>query len=280
MRGNGNGETLPGLAYGFRLAGIDSRYLQRAEDPSRPLLTVRHAVSASADGGASLPSAGRALPLVGGGQLVLDRLTRTARLETPEHLDADEIVHPYLAPAAAVMAGWEGWNAFHAGAFAHSGRAIAVLGRREHGKSTLLAALALGGAEILTDDVLVVDRTTAHIGPRCIDLRRPGGAHVFPDVRLEPSRAGDRLRLHLPDLPIAPELAGWLALEWGERLELAPLRPGARLHRLASAHSRAGSPRDDALLELVRLPGWELRRPRRLELLPETSLRLLELAAG
>lgn len=280
MNGNGQVETLPGLAYGFRLAGIDSRYLQRGEDERRPLLTVRRAVSSTAGGRSSPPAGSTALALVGGGRLVLDRLARTAEFETPERLDEDDVVHPYLAPAAAVMAGWEGWDAFHAGGFARSGRAFAVLGRRERGKSTLLTALALEGAEIVTDDVLVVECGAAHAGPRCIDLRRAGAERAFPGTQLEPSRSGDRVRLHLPALPATPELAGWVALEWAERLELEPLRPSARLHRLASAHSRAGAPRDDALLELARLPGWELRRPPRLELLPETSRRLLELAAG
>ena len=280
MKGNGKTGTLPGLAYGFRIAGIDCPYLQRAGDETRPLLTVTHTVSRDGDG-ARAPSPGTtALALTGGGRLVLDRKTRKAGFETPERLDADELVHPYLAPAAAVMAGWQGWNAFHAGAFARGGRAIAILGKRERGKSTLLAALALAGVEIVTDDVLVIDRGAAHPGPRCIDLRRAGAERAFRDAPLEPSRSGERLRLGLPALPIAPELAGWVALAWGERLELEPLRPGARLHRLASAHSRAGSPSEEALLELARLPGWELRRPPGVELLPETCRRLLELVAG
>lgn len=277
MKGNGDAGTLPGRAYGFRLAGIESRYLQREGDPSRPLLTVTHGVPCPGDGKRPLPPGTTAVALVGGGRLVLDRQARSAHFETPERLDADELVHPYLAPAAAVMAGWQGWNAFHAGAFARGRHALAVLGKREHGKSTLLAALALAGVEIVTDDVLVVDGGAAHPGPRCIDLRRAGLERTFPDTRLEPSRSGERLRLGLPALPTAPELAGWVALAWGAKLELEPLRPGARLHRLASAHSRAGSPRDDALLELARLPGWELRRPPRLELLPESVRRLLAL---
>lgn len=276
MTGNGQARTLSRVAYGFRLAGVDSRYLQHGDGEGRPLLTVRRRLEAPGDRPEPPPGT-RAIGLAGGGRLVLDRTARTACFETPLRLDDDDLAHPYLAPAASVMAGWQGWNAFHAGAFAPGGRAVAVLGARERGKSTLLAALALEGVPIVTDDVLVLEGESAQAGPRCIDLRH--GSVLSPAV-LEPSRSQTRARLRLPALAAAPELAGWVALEWGERLELEQLGPAQRLHRLASAHSRAGEPRDDALLELVRLPGWVLRRPPRPELLAETAGRLVELAAG
>lgn len=276
MTGNDQNGTLSRVAYGFRLAGLDSVYLQPGSDESRPLLTVRRAMSKPGNRHQPAPGA-KVLSLIGGGRLVLDRRARTASFETPQLLDDDDLAHPYLAPAAAVLAGWQGWNAFHAGAFASDGRAVAVLGARERGKSTLLAALALEGVPIVTDDVLVVEGESAQAGPRCIDLRQ---GSAFPAAALEPSRSRTRARLRLPALAAAAELAGWVALEWGARLELAPLKPSQRLHRLASAHSRAGEPRDDALLELAHLPGWVLRRPPRLELLPETARRLVELADG
>jgi len=271
----GNSGTLSRVAYGFRLAGLGSDYLQSGSDERRPLLTVRRSVSHPAER-LQPPAGTKALELVGGGRLVLDRGTRTASFETPQLLDDDDLAHPYLAPAAAVMAGWQGWTAFHAGAFALDGRAVAVLGARERGKSTLLAALALQGVSIVTDDVLVLDGESAQTGPRCIDLRQ---GSAFPAAAPEPSRSNTRARLRLPALTAPAELAGWVALEWGEQVELEPLRPSQRLHRLASAHSRAGDPRDRALLELAHLPGWVLRRPPRLDLLPETARRVVELAA-
>ena len=45
MTGNGQGGTLSRVAYGFRLAGVESNYLQRGRDEGRPLLTVRRTVS-------------------------------------------------------------------------------------------------------------------------------------------------------------------------------------------------------------------------------------------
>lgn len=274
MTGNGQTGTLSRVAYGFRLAGLDSRYLQHGGE-GRPLLTVRRAVSGAGER-LRAPAGTKSLPLIGGGRLVLDRRSLTADFETLRPFDDDDGAHPYLAPAAAVMATWQGWDAFHAGAFAADGRAVAVLGARQAGKSTLLAGMALEGVPIVTDDVLVVERGLAQAGPRCIDLRRSAG---LPLDALEPSRSDTRARLRLPTLGAPVELAGWVALEWAERLELQPLRPSRRLHRLASAHSRAGGPRDEALLELARLPGWMLRRPPRLELLPETARLLVELAA-
>jgi hypothetical protein len=269
MTGQGQAATLSRVAYGFGIAGVDSSYLQRGGDRSRPLLTVRRSEPRPADRPGQ-PAIGTVLALVDGGRLVLDRRARTADFATRRRLDDDELVHPYLAPAAAVMASWQGWDAFHAGAFAANGRAFALLGERERGKSTLLAALALEGVAIVTDDVLVVDGGFAQPGPRCIDLRHAAVEPALPGARLEPSRSGERRRLRLPALEASPELAGWVALEWGERVQLERLRPSQRLYRLASSHSRAGEPRDDALLELARLPGWLLRRPPRLELLPET----------
>jgi hypothetical protein len=262
-------------AYGFRLTGVASRYLQPGGDDG-PLVTVSRRI----DGAASGRPVTTTLALVGGGRLHLDRETLTAEFVTPEPLSDDEVVHPYLAPAAAVMAGWQGWDPFHAGAFARSGAAIAVLGAREQGKSTLLAAMALDGVDVVTDDVLVVDRGAAQVGPRCVDLRVAGVREAFPGAQLDPSRSGARARLRLAALPGPLDLAGWVALEWGDRLELRPLRPSQRLERLARSHSRAGGARDDALLELVRLPGWELVRPRGLERVPDAAGRLLELAAA
>jgi hypothetical protein len=281
MKGIDQGATLTGQAYGFELSGVSSRYLQAPGRDDRPVLIVRRRVLPVDELRArSAPDDVTVLRLVGGGRLVLDRQARSADYELPAPLADDDLAHPYLGAAASVMAGWAGWDALHAGAFSHGQRAIAVLGRREDGKSTLLAALAARGVAIVTDDVLVVEGGRAHVGPRCIDLRGSVDALGLPSAAVEPSRDGERFRLALPAAAGVQELGGWVSLAWGDRLELRSLRASARLDRLARAHSRAGEPRDQALLELVPLPGWELVRPRGLGLLSETSERLLALAGG
>ena len=267
------GATVPPAAYGFTLAGVGGRFLQPTQDRTRPLLHVDSRAAGTGDPGPVT----RAIKLVDGGRLLLDRPKRIAVYEFAREVDEDELAHPYLAVAASVMAGWEGWDPLHAGAFLlPDGRAVAVLGAREDGKSTLLAALALDGVPVLTDDVLIHERGVVHAGPRSVDLR-PGTEALLPDAPLESSRSGTRLRLALPPIAPAAPLAGWVALSWGNEIAIEALRPSRRLWCLANAHSRAGDPADDALLELSRLPGWLLTRPRGARHLPEIAGRLLAL---
>ncbi|CAB4934179.1 unannotated protein [freshwater metagenome] len=265
--------TVPAAAYGFTVEGVAGRVLQPATDAGRPLMRVQ----VRAARGSAPEQVTRTIPLVGGGRLLLERAARTAIFEFARPVAEDEIAHPYLGVAASVMAGWEGWDSLHAGAFVlPGGRALAVLGAREDGKSTLMAALALAGVPVLTDDVLILERGVAHVGPRSVDLR-PGTEALLSSAELERSRSGERLRLALPPVAACAPLAGWVALEWGAQVELRALRPAHRLHRLARAHSRAGDPADAALLELARLPGWVLTRPRGARWLPAVTGRLLEL---
>lgn len=76
-------------------------------------------------------------------------------------------------PAAAVLRGHE---ALHASAVALGDGAIAMLGDRGQGKTSIALHLMLGGAEPLTDDVLVLDPTdgvvNAHPGVAMISVRR------------------------------------------------------------------------------------------------------------
>ena len=88
-------------------------------------------------------------------------------------------------PFAAVAAGLE---VLHAAAVVLAGRAVAVTGTSGAGKSSVAAALALRGAELLTDDVLAVERSdgglVAHPGPPLLALRA-AEVTTLGDDRLE-----------------------------------------------------------------------------------------------
>jgi hypothetical protein len=202
-------------------------------------------------------------PLVAGGSLTLRRRERTAIFRTPYPISDEELAHPYLAPVGAVFARWDGRESLHAGAFAVDGAAWGVIGGREAGKSTLLAALHAAGHAIVTDDVLVIEDGRALAGPRALDLR-PGAAE---GAGLEGGgiavRDGTRERFRLPEAPAELPVAGWVVLAWGDDVGLRLLPPAERFAPLAAQRS-ARLPGEDplGLLDLVKLPVWELRRPR------------------
>lgn len=188
-------------------------------------------------------------------------------------VDTPEFVHPGLAAAAAIAARALGRSAFHAGGFVVDSVAWGVVGAREAGKTTVLAALAAAGAPIVADDLLVVEGTRVYAGPRCLDLRAPAPADL-PVTRV---RAGTRSRLTLPPVEADYPLAGWIFLDWGPAVGLDRLEMSQRLRALAPARSWTVVGDDAAqLLDAAALPGWRLRRPRRLADLPRIVELLLD----
>jgi hypothetical protein len=268
-------------AYGLTIRGIVSRALLSPPGKEWPVVTVEQGRLDGEPHPTSVTSDGAALRLVGGGQLLLDRHERRATFLTPDAIPDDELAHPYLGPVGSFFAGWLGREAFHAGGFAADGGAWALLGAKQHGKSTTLAWLAREGVRVLADDILVVaDGRMALAGPRCIDLRERAAVSLELASSASPARAGQRLRMALPPMPPEVPLRGWIFLEWGPRVELARLRPGDRVLKLARFRNGRAAANDTALLDLASLPAWELRRPRRVELLDDAARRLLDLAAG
>jgi hypothetical protein len=217
------------------------------------------------------------LELVGGGQAFLDRKRRTARYVTPEPLSDDDLVHPFLTVTGGIFARWLERKAFHAGAFVFGGRAWAVLGDKEAGKSTLLAHLHLSGHGVLTDDVLVLDGPNALAGPRCIDLRQPSLAYLGTDADTVAARSSTRQRLILTPIAAEVPFGGWIFLEWGPKLEMKLIPPAERPGRLQV--QRMLRPWNDdpvSVLDATPRPAWELTRPRRWDDLPRAADRLLE----
>lgn len=175
------------------------------------------------------------------------------------------------------MAYWQGRESFHAGAVAVGDVAWGFVGERGAGKSATLAALSARGHTIVCDDMLVLDQTTALAGPRCIDLRQDAAKALGMGVPL--GCIGTRERWRVEIAPVEPELElrGWIFLEWGAATEVASVSASERLGRLLAQRGTRLPPRDDtALLDVARLPGRLLRRPRAFRSLPETLDRLLE----
>jgi hypothetical protein len=251
-------------AYGLRLTGIAQarRFLVPAK-PGWPALRLQRRRRLAPDRSHDTVSETRAdLRLQTGGEITIDRARAIAVFTTPKPLHSAALVHPFLAPVAAVMAHWLGRESFHAGAFVHADGAWAVIGEREAGKSTLLARLALGGIPILSDDMLVLENSIPLAGPRAIDLRPSAAKELGVGDPMGIVGARERWRLRLGPVPEAA-LRGWIFLTWGQRLQLREVGPRARIERLSAQRGLPVPARNPAaLLDLAALPSWELTRPR------------------
>jgi hypothetical protein len=182
----------------------------------------------------------------------------------PRVLRDEEIIHPYLAPAAAIVQRWHGRESLHAGAFVAGAGAWALLGERESGKSSTLAYLSKAGHEIVTDDMLIFDGQGVFFGPRSVDLRREAADYLGTGAAsIGMTGARERWRLDVAGGSTTPvPLIGCVFLEWADRLELVRLSGSERLERLF-AHRGVRLPPTDptALLGVAALDGFELRRP-------------------
>jgi hypothetical protein len=277
---------MPHGAYGFTIEGLESNATLGASAATWPSLLVRcelgESASTAANGEGPPIGPDRArLTLLGDMLLELERASRTAIYTGPRRLDDDELVHPYLVPAAGIFARWLGREPLHAGGLVLGDRGWALLGERESGKSSTLAAAALAGYPVLSDDLLVVHDGKALAGPRCIDLRAESAAHLGTGEQVPSVREGGRYRLELGPAPAEVTLAGWIFLAWGDELELRRVPPGERLPAIAGQRMvQALADEPAALLDLAALPAWELRRPRALGSLPDALALLVDRLAG
>lgn len=244
--------------YGLHLTGITGPWLlpAPAADTARPRVVICHARQGPEPEGMDTQRAVLGLP--GLRQLVLRRGEGTATFTGPR-LSHDELIHPYLGAAASVFSRWHGREVFHAGAFVCGDVAWAVVGGREAGKSSLLAALAARGWPVLADDLVITDGHQAFRGPRTIDLRRPAPGALAP---VTPVRGGSRWRLALPPLPGAAPLGGWIYLRWRTDVTMHAVPASRSLARLAARRTWPALPSDpQTLLALAARPGWDLGRP-------------------
>ncbi len=267
----------PGGCYGFRLAGVaEARDLLVDAPRDWPELYLCH--SRPGDGSPPEDQLGpeRARLTMHGGWITIDRAPARATFHLPVAPPDRNVVHPYLAPAAAVAARWAGRESFHAGSVIAGDGAWAVLGDKESGKSTTLARLALDGHGVLSDDLLVVDGVAAFAGPRCIDLREESASRLGAGEPLGVVGVRERWRVGLGPVPARVPLRGWVTLAWDDEIGLDELHGPERMLALMPFRSvRVAPDRPESLIELSSLPVWRLRRPRRWEALAEAGRRLL-----
>jgi hypothetical protein len=264
-------------AYGLRFSGLPEAGLLVPVPPDVgwPEVRVSFATAGPEQDGEGIGAQHAAITLLGGEQLRVDRRASGATLYGARS-DDGSIIHPYLTSVATVFGWWHGREVLHGGAFTCEGRTLGLLGGRESGKSSLLAALAIAGQAVLSDDLLVLDGRSSFAGPRCVDLRPGVSERLGLAGSTLPVRGGERERLTHAAERLQAELAGYVFLEWGTDLELTRLDPGDRLERLA-AQRCVPTDGQGGLLPLVELPAWELRRPRRWSSLEPTIERLLDL---
>ncbi|MGH2902193.1 MAG: hypothetical protein ACRDK7_01150 [Solirubrobacteraceae bacterium] len=266
------GSAAERLVYGLRVAGVPATpWLADADERPAPRVQIEHRAVVTEP--ASLDGERACLHLPDGRLLVADRAGGTVTFGG-EPLDLGDLVHPYLGPVGTLFNRWLRREAFHGGSFVAGGRAWVVRGRREAGKSTLLAALAARQVAILADDITVIDRGMALAGPRCLDLRAVNPGAAFTAV---PARAGTRLRLPLPAIDTRVPLGGWIYLEWGDSLQIELLPAATRVSRLMGGRAWPQLTSDPSvLLDLAALPAWRLARPRDRSMIPACAEMLEE----
>ncbi|MGH3004321.1 MAG: hypothetical protein ACRDOS_00140 [Gaiellaceae bacterium] len=270
-------EDGPRGAYGFALRGVEGAEELLVDAPaSWPLLEVVRTTGSEAPPLDRLGDDRAELRLHGGGCIRIARSPLRATFATPSPLADAELVHPLLGAAAAVAAHWLGREAFHAGAVLLDRGAWGLVGERGTGKSSTLAWLGLHGADVLSDDLLVLEATTVFAGPRSVDLRAEPAAQLGAGEHLGRLGSRERWRVRLSAVPPELPLRGWVLLGWGDRLDMRRLPGGVRLTELARQRAVKVPPlHPQSLLELAALPAWELRRPRRWSSLEEAAGLLL-----
>jgi hypothetical protein len=274
----GSGDCNRG-AYGLVINDLpDAAAWMQPQCEGAPVFTMRvhHAPDPSPDDAPSTLNEDAAdLQLIGGGRLRINSGTPVADYYLPNRPSDEDLLHPYLAPAAALFWQWSGREAIHAGAFEVGGGAVLVLGDKEGGKSTTLGWLASEGATtVLTDDLSVLEGAMVHAGPRSIDLRVNGSV---PGVSAHLVRSGQRHRLRLPEAPATLPLAGVAVLEWGPSVALHPVPLSERIPLIARQRTfPTVAPSAVGLLELSSVPMIRASRPRDLAGLASFGRALLD----
>lgn len=250
-------------AYGFRLPGFEGNPLLLDVPADWPPLKLVQQPGSGSGEQDSIGSLSAHIRFRGGGDAVIERSTAHALLTVPRPLSDHELIHPYLAPIAAVAALWLGRESFHAGGVILHGGVWGVLGDRGAGKSSVLAWLASQGIGVFCDDVLVVGRERAFAGPRSVDLRAEPASRLGLGEPLGRIGARTRWRLTVGPVDLSLPLRGWMVLRWGPKPALDEISFADKLPLIIRSRALRVPPTDPGwMLELAALPIWEIRRPR------------------
>ncbi len=253
-------------AYGLRVLGLEGA--ERWMGPvavDAPVLRVSVSVGAVAEAPTRVGVHDADVALIEGGRLRARRAADEVQFAVRRRPAADELLHPYLAPAAALAWQWRGQEALHGGAVQIGEVAVLLFGDPQAGKSTTLGWLAQrSGLSVLSDDLAVIVDGMVLAGPRSIDLRTtPPGAPELASVR-----GGNRARLQLAPAPPSAPAGGIVILGWGSALKMETVPPSQRLAAISRQRTFAALPANaTALLELAALPMFKLTRPPDLDVL-------------
>ena len=257
-------------AYGLRIHGLESASaaLQAVPEGSPALTVTWRCNPPGSDVGrpSEITAEGVDLRLVGDGRMVMRRGEQRVEFSLAHAPTAEELVHPYLAPGAALAQLWHGNEALHGGAFATAAGAILLLGGKEDGKSTTLAWIARHHRlAVMADDLAVIAGDSVLAGPRCIDMRTTSAIDPEALGGEQAVRGDERRRVALPPAPGALPLVAIVSLRWGERPALDRRPVAERLPALIEQrmYRHSSLPADPvALLDLAGLPMMTLTRPR------------------
>ncbi len=221
-------------AYGFELAGVpDAAHLLVDAPESWPLLTIVREPARARPAIEEVTDDHARLWLASGASAELERATARARLRLPGNTTDGAIVHPLSRARGADhgAAGSAARGCTGAGWWPIAAYGLCS-GEKTAGKSTTLAAMALSGVGVVSDDVLVIDAGHVLAGPRSIDLRGEAARRFGVGEPL--GRVGARERWRLPLAGVASELPlkGWITLAWGEAIAIDHLRGAERLAAL------------------------------------------------
>jgi hypothetical protein len=178
-------------------------------------------------------------------------------------------------PVAAIIALWEGRAAIHSAAVSVDGERVwALLAQREGGKSTTAALAVEAGAQLFTDDMLIVEGVRCFAGPASVDLR-PESARRLGGEALGEIGERERWRKRVPATRLTAELAGFVELAWSEGgVTIEELGLADRLRILDEHISMPAA--GEQVLALAGLPMLRLSRPHDLDAAAASVAQLLE----